>query len=303
MIAFGRSGPRRRARLISLSLLGAGLVATLVWANPAGAAPRRPDLVIENMVPDQAYPAIGDTFSTRVDVQNNGTAESDPVSVTVTLPPELQPATPAGVFTFAEWQCLFGTPSWTCTRASLEAGAATTLILSATVVSGQPDDVLTISGRVAPSRREVSIDNNANQTSVTIAGHGTIRGTVWSDLDRDGQREAGEPPVGSGPDGVQRLAIIPLNAGETGGAPTVVVVAPDGTYSATMKSGLYIVQILVSADRYYFTYPNVGDDATDSDIVHFEGDGTTTAGSSDPVTVSEGSDDVVDAGLFDRTPA
>jgi uncharacterized repeat protein (TIGR01451 family) len=254
-------------------------------------------------VPNKAYPAVGDTFYIRVDVQNNGTADSDPVSVTVTLPPELQPATSAGLYTFAEWQCSFSTPSWTCTRASLAAGVATTLGLSATVVSGQPDDVLTISGRVAPSRREVSIDNNAYQTTVTIAGHGTIRGTVWSDLDRDGQRDASEPLVGSGPDGVQRLQLIPLNASETDGNPIQVVVAPDGTYSATVKSGLYIVQVWVSTDRYYFTTPNVGDDATDSDIVQVEGDSQITAGSSDPVSVSEGSDDVVDAGLFDRMPA
>ena len=59
---------------------------------------------------------------------------------------------------------------------------------------------------------ETSVDNNAYQISMTIAGTGTI----WRDLDRDGQREVGEPPIGSGPDGVQRLVIIPRNAGATG---------------------------------------------------------------------------------------
>jgi hypothetical protein len=63
---------------------------------------------------------------------------------------------------------------------------------------------------------ETSVDNNAYQISMTIAGTGTIRGTIWRDLDRDGQREVGEPPIGSGPDGVQRLVIIPRNAGATG---------------------------------------------------------------------------------------
>ena len=112
-----------------------------------------------------------------------------------------------------------------------------------------------------------------------------------------------EPPIGSGPDGVQQLTIIPHTTSETGSSPIQVVVAPDGTYSATVKSGLYTVQILVAADRYYFTTPNVGDDATDSDIIQFQGDGVTTAGSSDMISVSEGSDAVVDAGLFDRMPA
>jgi uncharacterized repeat protein (TIGR01451 family) len=289
------------ARLGLLGVFVACLVLALVWADPAGAAPRRPDVAVKNMVVDTSFPTLGQTIFVRTDVQNIGNADSDPVTLTVTLPPQLQPATPAGAFALAEWTCSYASPSWTCTRPALAPGAFSTPTLSAIVATGNPNDVLTVSARVAPSRREVSVDNNAYQVSMTIAGTGTIRGTIWSDLDRDGQREDGEPPVGSGPDGVQRLVIIPRNAGETGSNTTEVVVNPDGTYSATLKSGLYAVQVWVEPGHYTFSPPNVGDDATDSDLVEFYSEFEVSTGTSDTVSVTDGSDHVIDGGLFDRT--
>jgi uncharacterized repeat protein (TIGR01451 family) len=298
-----RDGPAGRSRLTWLGVAVTCVALALVWAEPAGAAPRRPDLVVENMVVDTSFPTLGQTVYVRTDVRNSGTASSDPVTLTVTLPPQLRPATPAGTFALDEWTCSFAEPSWTCTRPGLAAGAFATPILPATVAAGSPNDVLTVSARVAPSRREVSVDNNAYQVSMTIAGTGTIRGVIWGDLDRDGQREAGEPPVGSGPDGVQRLLIIPRNAGETGSNTTEVIVNPDGTYSATVTSGLYVVQVWVQPSHYYFSPANVGDDATDSDLVELYSDLEISTGTSDTVSVSDGSDSVVDGGLFDRTQA
>jgi uncharacterized repeat protein (TIGR01451 family) len=121
-----RRGPAGRSRLIWLGVLASCLTVALAWAAPAGAAPRRPDLVVENMVVDKSFPALGETVYVRTDIQNHGTADSDPVTLTVTLPPELRPATPAGTFAVDEWTCSFAVPSWTCTRPSLAAGAFTT---------------------------------------------------------------------------------------------------------------------------------------------------------------------------------
>lgn|SRR5829696_6250868 len=295
-----RRGPAGRFRLIWLGVTVTCLTVALAWADPAGAAPKRPDLVVENMVVDTSFPTLGQTVYVRTDVQNIGTANSDPVTMTVTLPPQLRPATPAGTFALDEWTCSFASPSWTCSRPGLAAGAFTTPTLSATVATGNPNDVLTVSARVAPSRRETSVDNNAYQISMTIAGTGTIRGTIWSDLNRDGQREEGEPPIGSGPDGVQRLVIIPRNAGESGSNTTDVVVNADGTYSATVKSGFYAVQVWVQPSHYYFSPANVGGDATDSDLVELYSDWDISTGTSDTVSVTDGSDSVVDGGLFDR---
>jgi hypothetical protein len=295
-----RRGPAGRSRLVWLGVLASCLTVALAWAAPAGAAPRRPDLVVENIAVDQSFPALGETVYLRTDIQNHGTADSDPVTLTVTVPPELVPATPPGTFAVDGFTCSFAAPSWTCTRPSLGAGASTALTLSATVATGTPNDVLTITARVAPSRREVSVANNAYQVNITIGGTGTIRGTIWNDLDRDGQREEGEPPIGSGPDGVQRLLIIPRNAGETGSTTTEVTVAPDGTYSASVKSGFYAVQVWVAASRYYFSPPDVGDDATDSDLVELFSDWDIGTGTSETVLVLDGSDHVVDGGLFDR---
>jgi hypothetical protein len=109
---------------------------------------------------------------------------------------------------------------------------------------------------------------------------------VWNDLDGDGQREAGEPPISSGPEGVQVLRLIPQSIDPL---PTVDgVVAADGTYSVTVRPGQYLLQVWVDGSLFMFSPPNVGDDATDSDLVFFEGDPGVNVGTTDVVVNLEG---------------
>src|SRR6266511_586671 len=56
------------------------------------------------------------------------------------------------------------------------------------------------------------------------------------------------------------------------------------------------------ADKYLsFTYPNVGDDATDSDVATAGSDPWVLAGRSDPTYVTSYGEVVIDAGLIERT--
>jgi len=132
---------------------------------------------------------------------------------------------------------------------------------------------------------------------LVVTASAQTTGRVWNDLDRDGQREAGEPPVSSGPDGVQALRLIPQNSDIL---PTVEgVVTADGTYSVILRPGLYILQVQVDDSLFTFSPPNVGDDATDSDLVFFEAtDPGVRVGTTDVINLDSGSlTPGIDAGL------
>jgi len=72
----------------------------------------------------------------------------------------------------------------------------------------------------------------------------------------------------------------------------------DGTYLARLKPGRYVVYVyLRTASTVDFTTPDVGDDATDSDIVTSIREYWAPRGLSAVVEVRDGSESVVDFGL------
>ena len=294
----GRGRRTLRGALVVLAL--SGMAGALAPATAAVAAPRRADIAIDYMATSLTDVIVGDSFGVTTIVRNAGTRASEAVTVTVTLPEGLQ-ATSAQP-SFASWDCSFTAPAWTCSHAGLAAGeTADPLSLPAQVVGATPGDVLTVVSKASTTSRELTTANNTGQVSVNVVAPAVIRGTVWIDVDRDGQRDPDEPRVSSGPDGVQRLLFIPQNVDEGGSAPIHGVVAADGTYTAQLRPGYYVVQMEVSATLYYFTTPDVGDDATDSDLVYLFSDPEVRVGRTAAMYVSSGSDTVVDAGLIDRT--
>jgi hypothetical protein len=72
------------------------------------------------------------------------------------------------------------------------------------VGAGTPEGTLTFTATARTDSPEPNTDNNTLQASTTYQAQGFISGRVWLDQDRDGQRDAGEPPVASGGEGSGR---------------------------------------------------------------------------------------------------
>ncbi|PWU58798.1 hypothetical protein DLE60_19785 [Micromonospora globispora] len=285
-----------RAALTAVALTGAAVA--LVPAVPATAAGRQqPDLAVSLMTTDLLNPAIGETFYTSIDIRNYGTGDAAPMTVTVSVPAELRPESAGDPG--AGWTCTTGTSSWTCSYPALAAGArANRLSLPSTVIGGQPGSLVSVDAAIKPQRQESYQDNNTASTQVEIAGTCVIRGTVWQDLDADGQRDADEPPVAGGPDGVVGVSLFVRGGQVIGGGQASV--APDGTWSITARTGaLYEVRV-EAASTFSLTTADLGDDATDSDIIHFYQQDPTLLGGSAEFDPTPDAEYVVDAGLVAR---
>lgn len=291
----------RKSTTAVLALVSVSFVAlsSVVLGASAGAATARgvSDIVMENVAVSSAEVLIGDSIGIAAFVRNEGPRASGPVTVTVTLSAGLE-AEPVDVD--PAWTCSNSVTSWTCTHAGIapREEIAETLVVGAKVVGGMPGDVLVVTASAQTTGRELRTDNNSGQASVNVVAPAVISGVVWNDLDRDGQREAGEPPISSGPEGVQFLRLIPQSIDPL---PTVDgVVAADGTYSVTVRPGLYLLQVWVDDSLFMFSPPNIGDDATDSDLVFFEGDPGVNVGTTDVINLESGSLTTgVDAGLVE----
>jgi hypothetical protein len=283
---------RRRLRAALVVLVLSSAVAVLVPPAQAVAKPRRPDIAITGTTVSPAEVIMGDLVDIRVEVANVGIAASDPVTVTVTPPATLRKLSDNA--SSQTWHCFSIAPSWTCSHAGLTPGeVAETLNLPAEVVGGSPGDVLTVTAAATTTSRELSTANNNGEASVNFIEAGTIRGKVWLDEDRDGQREPGETALSSvaygfwflrieTPDGIQSIQ---------------AVVDSDGNYAVALKPNQYLVQVGVYPAQWGYTTPDVGDDATDSDVTpYFVGEVNALA-RSDVVEVTGGSESVIDVGL------
>jgi hypothetical protein len=284
---------RRRLRAALVVLVLSCAVAVLVPTAQAVAKPRRPDIAITGTTVSPAEVILGDLVDIRVEVANLGIAASDPVTVTVTLPDTLRKLSDNA--SSQTWHCFSIAPTnWMCTHAGLAPGeVAETLNLPAEVVGGAPGDVLVVTAAATTTSRELSTANNTDRASVTFIAAGTIRGTVWLDEDRDGQREPGETGLSSvafgfwflrieTPDGIQSIQ---------------ADVNSDGTYAVALKPNQYLVQVGVYPAQWGYTTPDVGDDATDSDVTLYFADEVNALARSDVIEVTGGSESSIDVGL------
>jgi SdrD B-like domain len=158
--------------------------------------------------------------------------------------------------------------------------------LVATIGAGTPDGPLSFTATVSTDSPESSTDNNSLQATTTYRAQGFISGRVWLDQNRNGQRDPGEPAVESGGDGIWSLQFLLEHLTNPAWDTPAATVNGDGTYTARLGPGRYYVRAKVGT-ALDFTTPNVGDEATDSDV-------TVTARTWDGVTAESAVVDVVD---------
>jgi hypothetical protein len=278
----------RRALCVGLLVLVvSGVAAALVPVGPAAARPRRADLAITGMAAGPAQVLMGEIMGIRVTVANVGTRVADTVTVYVTLPP---PA-PGGLG--FPWSCDALAPGWRCIHHEpLAPGEVAEAQVHGKVVGGSPGDVLTVTAEATTTSRELSTANNTGQAGVTLIEPGTIRGTVWVDADRDGQREQGDYPAGAG------IRAFTEDGNEIFDAP----VDSEGNYSLAVKPKRYYVEAFISTygSVWGFTGPNVGDEATDSDVVVVFADEFGASAESHVFEVTSGSETIIDVGLTEE---
>ncbi|MER7333348.1 MULTISPECIES: SdrD B-like domain-containing protein [unclassified Micromonospora] len=276
----------------TLALLGA--TAALAPADAVAAGRTQPDLFVDLLMTDHFNPAEGETFRAQIDVRNGGTGESDPLSVTVSVPAGLR--TTALTATDG-WNCaVVDEASYTCAHPALPAaGRAQRLSLPFVVAGAQPGSRVPITATIAPQRQESDTTNNTSSVTVAISGTCVVRGVVWHDLDRDGQRDEGEPGIGAGPDGVLSVRVGARQSQTTGGG--TAVVNPDGTWSLTTRTELLYQVWVEAAGTYGRTASDVGDDATDSDMVTTYQSAPYLLTSSAEFFATHGGEYVVDTGL------
>jgi len=161
---------------------------------------------------------------------------------------------------------------------------------------GTTDGPLMFTATASTSSPEITVDNNAGEGSTIYVAEGLLSGRAWHDLDRDGRREAGEPYAYAE---IGKIELV-LDGTEPNSwdTPRAYPNDRDGTYLARLKPGRYVVYVyLRTASTVDFTTPDVGDDATDSDIVTSIREYWAPRGLSAVVEVRDGSESVVDFGL------
>jgi len=235
-------------------------------------------------------------------VDNIGGSPADNVTVRLPLPDTVEPVSADGG---DDWACTVGREAetgqrvWDCVQPRYEPAGlelVSPIQLVATVGAGTPDGELTFTATVRTDSPEQSTDNNSAQATTTYLAQGFISGRVWLDQDRDGQRDADEPPVENGGDGVRSLRLMKEGLIYPAWDTPNAYVNGDGTYSQRLALGRYFVRVEVSPTLDYTT-PNTGDEATDSDVVFKSRayDGVTAE--SAVVEVVDGQHTVVDIGL------
>jgi hypothetical protein len=264
--------------------------------------PEPADLVLLGM---DAYPpqvVAGDEVSIYINVDNIGGSPADNATVRLPLPDTVQPVSADGG---DDWTCTVGQDAdsgqrvWDCVKPrfhpeSLEFVSPIQLV--ATVGAGTPDGTLTFTATVRTDSPEPNTDNNTLQATTTYLAQGFISGRVWLDQDRDGQRDADEPPVASGGDGVRALRLMKEGLVYPAWDTPVADVQGDGTYTQRLAPGRYFVRVEVSPSLDYTT-PNAGEEATDSDVVFTARGYYEVTAESAVVEVVDGQHTVVDVGL------
>ncbi len=264
--------------------------------------PEPADLVLLGM---DVYPpqvVAGDEVSIYIDVDNVGGSPADNATVRLPLPDTVQPVSADGG---DDWTCTVGHDVdsgrrvWDCVKPRFEAGQlelVSPIQLVTTVGAGTPDGTLTFTATVRTDSPEPITDNNTLQATTTYQAQGFISGRVWLDQDRDGQRDADEPPVANGGDGVRALRLMKEGLIYPAWDTPVASVGSDGTYTQPLAPGRYFVRVEVSPTLDYTT-PHVGDEATDSDVVFTARTFSEVTAESAVVEVVDGQHAVVDIGL------
>jgi uncharacterized repeat protein (TIGR01451 family) len=250
----------------------------------------------------------GDQITIWIVVDNIGGSPADNVTVRLPLPDTVQPVSSDG--SGADWACTVsqdpggGQRVWECVHPRYEPNGlelVSPIELLATVNAGTPDGPLTFTATVSTDSPEQSTDNNTVQGTTTYQAQGFISGRVWLDQDRDGQRDPDEPAVTSGADGVRLLQFLPEGATGPSWDTPAAYTGGDGSYLQRLAPGRYFVEVTVAA-ALDFTTPNVGDEATDSDVTFKTRLSDGVMADSAVVDVIDGQHTIVDIGLVPAQP-
>ncbi|MET7831726.1 hypothetical protein ABZS44_02725 [Micromonospora sediminicola] len=239
----------------------------------------------------------GEEFELAVALGVRGGSPSENVAVRVPLPATVEPTSldPGD----ANWTCRLDDAvddrSIECTRAFWDIGTDEAhLHLKLKANPGTTDGPLTFTATASATTPEASLDNNTATGSVTYVAEGVITGHAWIDTDRDGQRDADEPNAYGK---IGKIEFVLEGTQPSWDVPRGYPNDSDGTYFTRLKPGRYVANVyLQDGVPYSFTTPDVGDDATDSDVIGSTG-GYYNRGWSAVVEVKDGGETVVDIGL------
>ena len=252
-----------------------------------------PDLYVASAVPIPDYQVIeGDWVKYPMRFGNTGNIAADDVRAHVVAAPGLFGG--VGNQSDPSWQCttIVDDREWDCVNGPLAVGAVTpTLSFSGRVpAGGQPGDRLPVTVTLSTSTPDEDPAGSVYAGGFEYGTPAHASGRVWLDADRDGQRDADE-----GTPALDQLSVSLIPSDGT--ASISVSVNADGTYRVPVHAGQYVLEAGLAPGSYHFTTPDVGDDATDSDVTVTYDGWDHIAAQSDPVTVAEGGEATLDVGL------
>jgi uncharacterized repeat protein (TIGR01451 family) len=268
--------------------------------------PSPADLVMLGMDASPQQVVAGDQVSLFINLDNFGGSPAENVVVRVPLPDTVQPVSSQA--SEPDWKCTVlsddsGQRFWDCARARFLAEAIELvgpIQLVVSVGAGTPEGSLTFTATARTDSPEQSTDNNTLQASTTYVPRGFISGRVWLDENRDGQRDPGEPAVGTSFEGVQLLWLLKEGQSEPSFDTPTAFISSDGTLAGTyvtaLPPGRYYVRVNVNA-ALDFTTANTGDDTTDSDVTFKTRARDSVTAESAVVDVIDGRHTEVDIGL------
>ncbi|MET8229684.1 hypothetical protein ABZS77_03270 [Micromonospora sp. NPDC005298] len=225
------------------------------------------DIAVTNVVLLDDQVVAGDTVPVGVVVENLSDQPAENVRVRLTLAPTVRPTAGGGAGN-PDWACAPGQEAgtgvwyWECQRDAVYRGEYHYLPLDVTVGAGTPAGQLTFTAGVISTNPDTDQANNSRSATTSYLPQGSVRGTGWYDEDRDGQRDAGEPLIGYEPP-VNRLTFIP--EGESPIEAPTSGFSIYGGYDRALPPGRYVVRAGLTYG-WLPTTPDVGDDATDSDV-------------------------------------
>ncbi|MFB9237011.1 hypothetical protein ACFFWC_15845 [Plantactinospora siamensis] len=265
--------------------------------------PRPADLVVNSVSVVPAWQVKADEqFDVYVELDNIGGSPAENVRVRVPLPATVRPVSLDPEF--AGWTCAVVGADPDRAVECLRTGAYdisqpyNLLRLRMAAGPGTPEGPLTFAATASTSTAEVSAVNNTAQGSTVYVAEGVLAGRAWLDDDSDGQREAGEP---SAYGTVGKIEFVLEGTTPSWDVP-ITWIYEDGTYSIRLKPGRYVANVyLREGVPYGFTTSDIGDEATDSDIVGSV-DGYYKRGWSAVVDVTDGGQTTVDVGLAPSLP-
>lgn len=261
--------------------------------------PRPADIAVNSVsvVPAHQVKA-NEQFDVLVEVDNVGGSPAHDVTVRVPLPPAVRAASLDPDY-----------PGWSCAPVGADAQRAVEcardgaydvsqpynwLRLRLVAGPGTPDGPLVFTATAATTSPEEDTENNTASGGTVYVAQGTMSGQAWLDNDRDGRRDADEPGAYGK---VGKIEFV-LEGTEPDWDVPRGHLDERGAYSVRLKPGRYVANVYLTVESpYEFTVPDVGDDATDSDVIDSTGDDYYNRGWSAVVEVTDAGEAVVDIGL------